>query len=100
MRKTNISNYNYVIVMAKQTIQIRIDERISDLVDSLVKSRMFNTKSEAIRYLLSLGVSSAIDLEKTMEKVNLLREMEKKGKIPIELPGALKKFLNERDRFS
>ncbi len=86
--------------MAKQTIQIRIDERTGDLVDSLVKSRMFNTKSEAIRYLLFLGVSSAMDLEETMEKVSLLREMEKGGRIPIKLPGALKKFLNERDRFS
>ena len=48
-----------VFVMAKETIQIRIDEETAKIVNLLLGSGLFKTKSEALRYILSLGITAA-----------------------------------------
>ncbi len=48
-----------VLVMAKETIQIRIDEETAKIVNLLLGSGLFKTKSEALRYILSLGITAA-----------------------------------------
>ena len=53
----NKQHYNYVIVMAKETIQIRIDEETSKYVERMLRSGLFKTKSDALRYILSAGIS-------------------------------------------
>ena len=93
-------NYNYVIAMAKETIQIRVDEKTSRFVESLLVSGLFKTKSDAIRYLLSMGISATRKFSDVGEKVESLKRFEKsKGKFPIELSGGLKDLIDDRHRF-
>lgn len=94
-----VCNYNYVIVMAKQTIQIRIDEDTSQFVEKLLRSGLFKTKSDALRYLLSMGISAASKFPDIAEKVKRLKSIERStGKSPIVLTDGLKELLAERDR--
>ncbi|MHB8361455.1 MAG: hypothetical protein ACYDAO_10445 [Thermoplasmataceae archaeon] len=87
--------------MAKETIQIRIDEGTSRFVDHMLRAGLFKTKSDAIRYLLSKGMSASTEFPEISEKVDKLKSLEKStGKSPIELRGSLKELLGSRDRFS
>ena len=93
-------NYNHVIVMAKETIQIRIDEDTSRFVERLLRSGLFKTKSDAIRHLLSKGISASVEFSEITEKVKELKSLEKSaGRTPIELTGSLEELLSKRDRF-
>ena len=87
--------------MAKETIQIRIDEETSRFVERLLRSGLFRTRSDAIRHLLSKGMSASVEFPEIAEKVKKLRSLEKStGKFPIELTGSLKELLSDRDRFN
>lgn len=87
--------------MAKENIQIRIDEETSKFVDHLLRTGLFKTKSDAIRYLLSKGISVSAKFPEIAQKVDKLRSLEKStGKSPIELRGSLKELLSNRDRFN
>ena len=60
----------------------------------------FKTKSDAIRYLLSMGISATRKFSGVGEKVESLKRLEKsKGKFPIELSGGLKDLIDDRHRF-
>ena len=97
----NIYNYNYVIVMAKETIQIRIDADTSRFVQRLLRSGRFKTKSDALRYLLSMGISAASKFPDVAEKVEQFEYIERStGSSPIILTGSLKELLSNRDRFN
>jgi Arc/MetJ-type ribon-helix-helix transcriptional regulator len=86
--------------MAKDTIQIRIDEDTKKFIETLVKSNLFKTRSDAIRYLLSMGMSNAGDIDDILKKVDRLKELERKEKkIPVEIPGTFKNLVRNRDRF-
>ncbi|MCL4480714.1 MAG: ribbon-helix-helix domain-containing protein, partial [Candidatus Thermoplasmatota archaeon] len=63
--------------MAKETIQIRIDEETSRFVNRMLSSGLFRTKSEAIRYILSAGITAAAKFPEVSEKVEKLKSMEK-----------------------
>ncbi|MGC8505219.1 MAG: hypothetical protein ACP5NK_00705 [Thermoplasmata archaeon] len=87
--------------MAKQTIQIRIYEETARFVNRLLWSGLFKTKSEALRYILSMGITATNKFPEVSEKVEKLKFMEKSiGRIPIELSGSLKDLLINRDRFN
>jgi len=87
--------------MAKETVQIRIDEKTSRFVELMLRTGLFNTKSDAIRYLLSKGVSASMDLPEIARKVDKLRSIEESTRTcPIELRGSLEGLLTGRDRFS
>ena len=86
--------------MTKETIQIRVDEKTSRFVESLLASGLFKTKSDAIRYLLSMGISASRRFSGVGEKVEILKRLEKSnGKFPIELSGGLKDLIDDRHRF-
>ena len=87
--------------MAKETIQIRIDEETSKFVNRMLRSGLFRTKSDAIRYILSAGMTAAAKFPEVSEKVEKLKSMEKTtGRPPIKLSGGLKDLLVNRDRFT
>ena len=87
--------------MAKETIQIRIDEETSKFVNRMLRSGIFRTKSDALRYILSVGITAVARFPEVSEKVERLKSMEKTtGRPPIELSGSLKVLLTDRDRFN
>lgn len=87
--------------MAKETIQIRIDEETSKFVNRMLRSGIFRTKSDALRYILSVGITAVAKFPEVSEKVERLKSMEKTtGRLPIELSGSLKVLLTNRDRFN
>lgn len=87
--------------MAKETIQIRIDEETSKFVNRMLRSGIFKTKSDALRYILSVGITAVAKFPEVSEKVERLKSMEKTtGRLPIELSGSLKDLLVNRDRFN
>lgn len=87
--------------MATEIVQVRIDSRDIEFVDFLVKAGICRNKSEAIRYLLSVGISSSQELPQIVKAVEDLKKLEKEsGEFPIKLPGATKILMSERDRFS
>ena len=80
--------------MAKETIQIRIDEDTSKFVDGLLRAGLFKTKSDAIRHLLSKGMSASVEYSEIAEKVKKLKSLDKStGEPPIELTGSLHELL-------
>lgn len=87
--------------MAKETIQIRIDEQTAKFVDKMLLAGIFKTKSEAFRYILSMGISATEKFPEISAKVEKLKLMEKStGKIPVDLLGSLNELLVNRDRFN
>lgn len=87
--------------MAKKTIQIRIDEDTYKFVNKLIRSGLFKTKSEALRYILSMGITAAEKFPEVFEKVERLTAIERStGRNPILLSGGLTYLLANRDRFS
>ncbi|MCL5786988.1 MAG: hypothetical protein AAE987_07300 [Thermoplasmataceae archaeon] len=87
--------------MGKKTIQIRIDEDTYKFVNKLLRSGLFKTKSEALRYILSMGITAAEKFPEVFEKVERLTAIERStGRNPILLSGGLTYLLANRDRFS
>ncbi|MCL5787988.1 MAG: ribbon-helix-helix domain-containing protein [Candidatus Thermoplasmatota archaeon] len=87
--------------MGKKTIQIRIDEDTYKFVNKLIRSGLFKTKSEALRYILSMGITAAEKFPEVFEKVERLTAIERStGRNPILLSGGLTYLLANRDRFS
>ena len=87
--------------MAKETIRIRIDEETSKFVNRMLRTGLFRTKSDALRYILSAGITAAAKFPEVSEKVERLKSMEKaSGRLFIELSGSFKDLLVNRDRFN
>ena len=87
--------------MAKETIQIRIDEETSKFVNRMLRTGLFRTKSDALRYILSAGITAVGKFPEVSEKVERLKSMEKaSGRPSIELSGSFKDLLVNRDRFN
>ena len=86
--------------MAYEIVQIRMEHADLEFVDFLVKAGICKTRSNAIRYLVSLGISSS---KKLPQIIKVVEELRKKGReserFSIELPGATKILMSERDRF-
>ena len=87
--------------MAKETIRIRIDEETSKFVNRMLRTGLFRTKSDALRYILSAGITAAAKFPEVSEKVERLKSRQKtSGRPPIELSGSFKDLLVNRDRFN
>lgn len=83
--------------MVKETIQIRIEEETAKFVNRLLGSGLFKTKSEALRYILSMGITAVNRFPEVYEKIAKLKVMEKStGRTPVELSGSLKDLLVNR----
>jgi Arc/MetJ-type ribon-helix-helix transcriptional regulator len=94
-----ISLYAYVLHMVTKIVPVRLREEELRQIDRLVKYGIFQSRSEAIRELIRLGVESLAYLSEVLEAVERLFELERvEGRIPIDLSGATEQLLRERER--
>ena len=86
--------------MSSRTIPVRLKDGDIEQVDMLVQLGLFNSRGEALRELIRIGVKSLKEVAEIATALRLLFKLEESsGDIPIRLPGALKQLLAERDRF-
>jgi len=70
-------------------------------VDLLVELGVFNSRGDALRELIKLGVKNLSDVAEIAAALERLSELEdKEGDIPVRLQGAVEQLLAERGRFS
>ena len=94
-----ISLYAYVLHMVTKIVPVRLREEELKRIDRLVEYGIFQSRSEAIRELIRLGVESLAYLSEVLEAVEKLFELERvEGRIPIDLSGATEQLLRERER--
>jgi len=68
-------------------------------IDLLVRLKIFNSRSEALRKLLQIGLKEVEKHVRILRAIEELFDIEKKtGKIPIRLAGERAQLLKERDR--
>ena len=80
-------------------IPVRLDQDIVEAIDTLVSLGIYKSRSEALRELIKEGLRNLNWIIKVNKAVESLFEIERRtGKIPIELNGELKRFLEERRR--
>jgi Arc/MetJ-type ribon-helix-helix transcriptional regulator len=78
-------------------VPVRLREEELRQIDRLVKYGIFQSRSEAIRELIRLGVENLAYLSEVLEAVERLFELERvEGRIPIDLSGATEQLLRER----
>ncbi len=86
------------ILVGSRVVPVRLGEDELKKIDELVKHGVFRSRSEAIRELVRLGVKLAY-VSEVLEAVERLFELEKvEGRIPVELGGATRQLLEERER--
>ncbi|MCC5997688.1 MAG: ribbon-helix-helix domain-containing protein [Thermofilum sp.] len=90
--------YVYIYVyLGSRVVPVRLGEDELKKIDELVKHGVFRSRSEAIRELVRLGVKLAY-VSDVLEAVERLYELEKvEGRIPVELGGATRLLLEERE---
>lgn len=77
-----------------------MDRETLELVNTLLKLGIYNSRSEALRELIKIGIREFKYIVKVATAVEKLFELEREeGDIPIKLEGALKQLLEERGRF-
>lgn len=85
--------------MVSKIIPIRLREQELKQIDRLIEYGIFQSRSEAIRELIRLGTENLTHLSEIFKAIEKLFELEKtEGKIPIDLSGATKQLLKERER--
>lgn len=85
--------------MVTKIIPVRLKEQELRQIDQLVEYGIFRSRSEAIRELVRLGVENLAHLSEVLRAVEKLFELERAGgKIPIDLSGATRQLLKERER--
>jgi Arc/MetJ-type ribon-helix-helix transcriptional regulator len=85
--------------MTTKIIPIRLKEQELKQIDQLIEYGIFQSRSEAIRELIRLGVENLAYLSEVFKALENLFKLEKaEGKIPIDLSGATKQLLRERER--
>jgi len=78
---------------------IRLRDEELKQIDKLVELGIFQSRSEAIRELIKLGIKNLDRLPEISRALEKLFELEKtEGKIPINLGGSTKQLLKERGR--
>ena len=85
--------------MSTRVVPLRISKKILEEVDKLVELGVFNSRSEALRELVKIGLRNYEKLTRIAKGVEKLFELEEnEGDIPVELRGALKELLEERKK--
>lgn len=83
--------------MVTKIVPVRLREEELRQIDRLVKYGILQSRSEAIRELIRLGVENLAYLSEVLEAVERLFELERvEGRIPIDLSGATEQLLRER----
>lgn len=86
--------------MGSRVVPVRLDDETLRLIDELVNLGVYNSRSEALRDLIRIGVKRVGRVKVIIEAVNKLFKLEEdEGDIPIKLEGSLKQLLAERERF-
>jgi len=86
--------------MTSRVIPVRIDDKLLELIDELVRMGIYSSRSEAIRDLIRFGLRRAERVKRVYRLVELLFELERREEdIPVKLEGALSQLLSERGRF-
>ena len=97
--KIYIILYVFVLHMVTKIVPIRLKEEELKQIDELVEYGIFQSRSEAIRELIKIGIDNLTYLSEVFDAVKKLFELEKiEGKIPIDLSGATEQLLRERER--
>ena len=87
--------------MGSRTIPVRMRDDDIRQVDLLVELGVFNSRGDALRELIKLGVKNLSDVAEIAAALERLSELEdKEGDIPVRLQGAVEQLLAERGRFS
>ena len=87
-------------VMGSKVIPVRLNDDTLRFIDELVRLGVYNSRSEALRDLIRIGVRRVRRVKVIAEAVNKLFELEKEeGDIPVRLEGVLRQLLAERERF-
>jgi len=87
--------------LGSRTIPVRMRDDDIRQVDLLVELGVFNSRGEALRELIKLGVKNLSDVAEIAAALERLSELEdKEGDIPVRLQGAVEQLLAERGRFS
>jgi len=90
-----------VVMLGSRTIPVRMRDDDIRQVDLLVELGVFNSRGEALRELIKLGVKNLSDVAEIAAALERLSELEdKEGDIPVRLQGAVEQLLAERGRFS
>ena len=88
-------------MLGSRTIPVRMRDDDIRQVDLLVELGVFNSRGEALRDLIKLGVKNLSDVAEIAAALEGLSELEdKEGDIPVRLQGAVEQLLAERGRFS
>lgn len=83
--------------MGLQVVPLRISREVLERVDKLVELGVFNSRSEALRELIKLGLRNYEKMTRIARAVELLFKLEKEGNgVPVKLKGSLKQLLEER----
>lgn len=83
--------------MTSKVVPVRLSEREIRLIDTLIELGVYKTRSEAVRDLVCLGLRSLRELEEVERIASMLMELEKRlGKMPLDLRGAARELLEER----
>ncbi|MEL9908066.1 MAG: ribbon-helix-helix domain-containing protein [Desulfurococcus sp.] len=86
--------------MGSRVVPVRLDDDTLRLIDELVNLGVYNSRSEALRDLIRIGVKRVGRVKVIIEAVNELFKLEEEeGDTPVKLEGALKQLLAERERF-
>ena len=83
--------------MNSRIIPIRLKDQELKQIDQLVELGIFQTRSDAIRELIRLGIENLSYIFEIFRALEKLLELEKiEGNIPINLNGMTKQLLEER----
>ncbi|MEM2848844.1 MAG: ribbon-helix-helix domain-containing protein [Candidatus Bathyarchaeia archaeon] len=82
-----------------KVIPVRLKDHELKQIDRLVEHGIFQSRSDAIRELIRLGIENLSYLNEISNALERLFEIEKaEGDIPVKLSGATKQLLEERER--
>ncbi|MBI4257496.1 MAG: ribbon-helix-helix protein, CopG family [Thaumarchaeota archaeon] len=86
--------------MGAQVVPVRLDKETLASIDTLVRLGVYESRSQALRELITGGVEKTSDIKEILRAVDrLFAEEKNQGRIPIRLGGATRQLLKERDRF-
>lgn len=85
--------------MTGKVVPVRLGERELRLLDTLIELGVYESRSEAVRELVRLGLKSMGELEEVERVAGELLKLERRlGRIPVDLKGATRELLEERRR--
>ena len=83
-----------------RVVPVRLDNDVIGFIDMLVELGVYNSRSEALRDLVKIGMEELKWMAKVNKAVDKLFKLEEEvDGIPVKIEGGLKQLLEERGRF-